>query len=41
METASAKQDASIKCRSEKRLTAPWTFPVCQPRRKKEVGDKS
>jgi hypothetical protein len=41
METPSAKQDAPIKCPAEERLAAPWTFPIGQPRGKKEVGDKS
>jgi hypothetical protein len=41
METPSAKQDAPIKCPPEERLAAPWTFPIGQPRGKKEVGDKS
>jgi hypothetical protein len=40
MEAAPAKQDAAIKRRSEKRLTASRAFPVGQPGRNKKVGDK-
>jgi hypothetical protein len=40
MEAAPAEQEAAIKCRPEKRLSASRTFPICQPDGNEEISDK-